>query len=56
MTPEQIKQLRYDHKLKQREMAELIHINLRSYQRYESGARQISLGLAELLEIKLKRL
>lgn len=52
-TPEKIKQARKDAGLTQAKAAELVHVNLTSWQKWEQGNHQITAGLWELFLIKV---
>lgn len=56
ITPEQIKSARKHFGLTQKQAANLINVELRSWQRYESNEREMSASLFELFNIKAKEL
>jgi DNA-binding transcriptional regulator YiaG len=49
--PNKIKQYRHKHKLSQRELAEKLHKNIRTIQRWESGEREPHESIYMLLGI-----
>ena len=51
-TPEQIKNARLAAKMTQKQAAETLYINLKSWQKYESGDRSMYPAFFELLLIK----
>ncbi len=51
MTAEQLAQLRERLKLTQREMAEKLHVHLRTYQQWEYGRRKINAATERLITI-----
>lgn len=54
-TKEQVKQARLAAGLTQSQAANAVHVNLRSWQKWESGERPINLAAWELFLIKSKR-
>lgn len=46
MPYKQIKELREDRDLSQREIAEILHMHKTTYARYETGEREIPFGIA----------
>lgn len=52
--PEEIKQARMDAGLVQKQAADLVHSDLRSWQRWEAGDRQMHPSMWELFLIKTK--
>ena len=52
MTPESIKRVRLAAGLTQTQAAELVHVTLRSWQRYEAGEKRIHPAMWELFLIK----
>ncbi len=44
-----LKDLREDHDLDQKEIAEIIHVKQNTYSQYETGRRQLPLGALTLL-------
>lgn len=52
-TPEQIKQARKDAGLTQAQAAELIYKNIRTWQQWEAGDRQMDAAFWELFNIKI---
>ena len=53
--PKEIKKTRLDSGLTQQKAADLVHINITSWQKWESGKHPITLGLWELFLIKSKK-
>ena len=53
-TPKQVRDLRVAHKLTQQQAADLLHITLRHYCRYEAGDLDMPLNLWELFNYKVK--
>lgn len=51
MTNTQLKALRARAGLKQREMAELLHLTIHHYQKLESGRHRITGGVLSVLEL-----
>lgn len=52
ITPEEIKRVRLASGLTQTQAAELVHVTLRSWQRYEAGEKRIHPAMWELFLIK----
>lgn len=52
ITPEEIKRVRLAAGLTQTQAAELVHVTLRSWQRYEAGEKRIHPAMWELFLIK----
>ena len=50
--PEQIRELREQTGLTQQQMADLIHYNIRGYQKFEAGNTRMHPAVWELLQIK----
>ena len=53
MTPERLKKLRRDARLTPMQAAALVHVDKRTWQRYEAGTLAIPGAIAELFQIKL---
>lgn len=51
-TPEEIKELRKAHNLRQSDVAEALHVTLRTVQFWEKGDRECSPANWELLQLK----
>jgi putative transcriptional regulator len=54
--PEQIRAIRIDVGLTQKEAGKIIQASMRSWQDYESGARKMHPGLWELFRVKVGKL
>lgn len=55
-TPENIKSARTVAGLTQNEAAQVVHVNLRTWQKYEAGNQKMMPGLYELFLIKTEQL
>lgn len=55
MTPAEIRQARTDAGLTLREAAALVHVELRTWQRWEAGEREMSAAHWELFQIKVSQ-
>lgn len=54
-TPQQIKEARLDAGLTQQQCADLVHVNIRSWQKWESGERPMNLAAWELFNLKVRK-
>jgi putative transcriptional regulator len=54
-TPEQIKKARLDARLTQTQAAALIYKNIRTWQQWEAGDREMDPAFFELFKIKIAR-
>lgn len=53
-SPKQIRQARKDAGLSQSAAADIVHANLRSWQKWEAGERSMHLAFWELFQLKTK--
>ena len=51
-TPQEIKQARLNAGLTQKQCADMVHVNIRSWQKWEGGERPMNLAAWELFLIK----
>ena len=52
MTPQELKQIRIEMSKSQQEMASLLCVNIRTYQRYEVGQLKVPTWVVRILELK----